>query len=151
LRLTHQELKSRVLETHKPIADQLIEGVGLDAQFLDSQIAETVMTSMMEDDIVVLPIHDSFIVRTGYQQWLEKTMQAAFKLIVGALVSVDAEGSRLVEHFGLTKGEFKQEENKKNNDPSVSLYSLANLDFDSLFKETLMRSYVGYWHQWKNK
>ena len=112
LGLEHKELLEKVLETHKPIADQLTSGVGLSTQFLDSQIAEFVMTSMMEDNILVLPIHDSFRVRLGCKEWLEATMENAFRKVVGGLVSVKADGSRLKEHFGLSKEEFKKEEEK---------------------------------------
>jgi len=151
LGLTHQELKAKVLEEHKLIADQLTSGVGLNTQFLDSQIAELVMTSMMEDHLLVLPIHDSFRVRLGYKKWLETTMKAAFEKIVGGLVSVDADGSRLKEHFGMTKEEFKKEEDKQIKDPSKNIYSAADLSFDALFKRTLMKDYIDGWETWQSK
>ena len=149
--LEHKELMTKVLEAHEPIADQLTSGVGLSTQFLDSQIAELVMTSMMEDNILVLPIHDSFIVRLGYKQWLETTMKTAFREVVGGLVSVKADGSRLKEHFGLPKEEFKKEEAKHSADPSSNIYSTANLDFYALFKRTLMKDYIGGWETWRSK
>ncbi|MDB4428323.1 hypothetical protein N9161_08865 [Porticoccaceae bacterium] len=151
LGITHQELKAKVLEEHKLIADQLTSGVGLNTQFLDSQIAELVMTSMMEDEILALPIHDSFRVRSGYRQWLETTMKAAFEKIVGGLVSVEADGSRLEKHFGMSKEQFKWEDDKQITNPSEDIYSLADLSFDALFKKTLMKSYIGGWETWRSK
>lgn len=135
----------------KYLADQLISGVGLNTQFLDSQIAELVMTSMMEDEILALPIHDSFRVRSGYRQWLETTMKAAFEKIVGGLVSVDAVGSRLEKHFGMSKEQFKREDDKQITDPSEDIYSSADLSFETLFKKTLMKSYIGGWETWRSK
>ena len=151
LGLEHKELMTKVLEAHEPIADQLTSGVGLSTQFLDSQIAELVMTSMMKDKVLVLPIHDSFRVRLGCKEWLEATMENAFREVVGGLVSVKSDGSRLKEHFGLTNEEFKKEEAKHSADPSSNIYSSANLDFDTLFKRTLMRDYAGGWETWRSK
>jgi len=63
LGLTHKELLALVLKTYEPIADQLTAGIGMKATYLDSQIAELVIKTMQTDDIVVLPIQDSFIER----------------------------------------------------------------------------------------
>ena len=55
-----------VYKRREAIAHLFNTGIGLKAQFIDSQIAEEVLLAMMYQDIPVLPIHDSFIVRTGY-------------------------------------------------------------------------------------
>ena len=151
LGLIHEELLALVLKTHTPIADKLTAGIGMKATYLDSQIAELVMRTMQEDGIVVLPIHDSFIVRTGYQRWLEVVMEAAFKAITGGLVSTDADGPRLSKHFGLTKEQFKVEEQKLAKDPAEGIVAGSALDFDTLFKETIMKKYLSYWEQWRTR
>ena len=38
---------------------------------------------MLADDILVLPIHDSFIVRRGMEQALKTTMQNVFEQATG--------------------------------------------------------------------
>lgn len=151
LGLTHNELLALVLKAHAPIADQLTAGIGMQATYLDSQIAELVIKTMQAEEIAVLPIHDSFIVRTGYQRWLEVVMEAAFKAVTGGLVSTDAEGSRLPRHFGLTKGQFSVEEERFAKDPSEGIVVGSALDFQMLFKETVMKKYLGYWELWRMK
>jgi hypothetical protein len=149
LGLTHEELLALVLKIHKPIADQLTSGIGMKATYLDSQIAELVMKTMQADGIVVLPIHDSFIVRTGYQSWLEQVMEAAFRAIPGGLVSTDADGPRLSKHFGMSKDRFKEVEKEHNQDESSGIFNVNDLDFETLFKETIMEKYLSYWEQWR--
>jgi hypothetical protein len=108
LGLTNKELRYLVLKRHAPIADQLTSNIGGDLQFLDSRIAELVINTLREDDIVVLPIHDSFIVRRGYRSWLETVMKAASKAIIDASVPVRDDGARLIKHFGMDKEQYKK-------------------------------------------
>ena len=72
---------------------------------------------MLKDDVVVLTIHDSFIVRTGYESWLEEVMKAASKEILGASVPVESNGPRLPKHFAKDKGQRtkNKEQRTKNN------------------------------------
>jgi len=151
LGLTHEELLALVLKTHAPIADQLTAGIGLYSTYIDSQIAELVMMSMQADGIVVLPIHDSFLVRTGYQKWLEVVMEAAFRAVTGATVATDADGPRLSKHFGMSKDRFKEVEKEHNQDESSGIFNVITLDFDTLFKETIMKKYLSYWEQWDSE
>ena len=151
LGLTHQELLTLVLKTHEPISKKLTAGVGLSTTFLDSQIAELVIMAMQYENIVVLPIHDSFIVRTCYEQWLEIVMKAAFKDLTGADVSTDADGSRLSKHFGMTKDSFKVVEQKHNQDEGSGIISGSGISFNHLVTETLMTRYLSYWELWRSE
>ena len=144
LGLTHHELLALVLKTHAPIADQLTAGIGLYSTYIDSQIAELVMKTMQADGIVVLPIHDSFLVRTGYQQWLKVVMEAAFKDVTGGIVATDADGPRLSKHFALSKEEFISDE-------SNGIVNGSSLDLKSLFQVSVMTRYLSYWQQWDSE
>jgi hypothetical protein len=144
LGLTHHELLALVLKTHAPIADQLTAGIGLYSTYIDSQIAELVMKTMQADGIVVLPIHDSFLVRTGYQQWLKVVMEAAFKDVTGGIVATDADGPRLSKHFALSKEEFISDE-------SNGILNGSSLDLKSLFQVSVMTRYLSYWQQWDSQ
>ena len=151
LGLTHHELLALVLKTHAPIADQLTAGIGLYSTYIDSQIAELVMKTMQADGIVVLPIHDSFLVRTGYQQWLTTVMEAAFKDVTGGIVATDADGPRLSKHFALTKEQFKEAEKEHNQDEGSGIINGSDISFNNLFKKTIMKSYLSYWELWRTK
>lgn len=147
--ISHEELTQKVLETHKPIADSLVAGVGLDTQFIDSQIAELVMHSMMNEDILVLPIHDSFIVRLGFESLLRATMESAFRKLTNVSISMETDSNRLAKHFGLSKDAFKAEEQRHKEDPKSGIVNPSELDFDSLFKESLMVNYIRDWSGWR--
>ena len=58
-------------------------GIGLELQFVDSQIAEQVMLALMRKDIPCLPIHDSFLVPRHQVRELISTMQEAFEAVTG--------------------------------------------------------------------
>ena len=102
-------LKEKVQERHKRIANLFNSGVGLHAQFIDSQIAERVMRKMMDVDILVLPIHDSFIVSAGYEQMISVVKEEAFYEITNGRAGVEADGPRLRRHFGMNNEQFDEE------------------------------------------
>jgi hypothetical protein len=54
----------------------------------DSDIAESVMLAMMERNVLVLPIHDSFIVRSGFALLLQEQMEDAYEERVGAKLDI---------------------------------------------------------------
>lgn len=148
----HQELLNKVLKRHESISDLLSTGIGLETQFIDSQIAEKVMTKMMNDGIVVLPIHDSFIVRAGYEQWVSEMMRESFYEVTGMHGNVDAAGSKLKEHFGMSKEEYKEELERFRNDPSAGIVRGSDLSFDDYIarKKMIMPRYVSSWEQWRH-
>lgn len=55
------EVRSLVEKRHSPIASAFGSGAGLRLQRLDSDIALNVITTMREEGVLVLPVHDSFI------------------------------------------------------------------------------------------
>jgi len=99
--------KNLFKQKHPLIYEQLATGIGLEAQYVDSQIAERVMWTMMEEGIVILPIHDSFCVRLGYRQWLESVMKHTFESLVAAEVGVDSSYSKNDDYFGLKRQEIE--------------------------------------------
>lgn len=107
LGVTHDELHDLVLERHSPIREELIAGIGLKTQFIDGQIAEDIMLTMMYLGILVLPIHDSFIVIDKHQKLLETVMLDSFKKITGHLGSVDVTLPRLPRYFGYSKEDYE--------------------------------------------
>ena len=148
--LSQKQLKDKVLDAHAPIADKLVAGIGLNTQYIDSQIAEDVMHTLMYQGVVVLPIHDSFIIRTGYQLSLENAMQRAFNKLTGANISVDADEPRLPTHFGFSKEEMLAEEQSLKNNPSSFVTNLADSKLSELIQDSIMSSYIQGWEQWRS-
>ncbi|MEZ7812382.1 MAG: hypothetical protein QMB16_01630 [Paracoccaceae bacterium] len=73
-----QDLRQRILDSHKPIQNLFFTGIGNKLQFKDSCIAESVMLQFAGQNQVALPIHDSFIMRVGHSGELEEAMRRAF-------------------------------------------------------------------------
>jgi hypothetical protein len=103
----------------------------------------------MNEDILVLPIHDSFIVRLGFEKLLRATMESAFRTLTNVSISMETDSNRLAKHFGLSKEAFKAEEQRHKNDPSSGIMNPSELDFDLLFKESLMVNYIRDWSGWR--
>ena len=84
LGMSHEELKKAVEEKHPVIAQSFRTDVGLYLQFLDSQIAAGVMVRLMEQRIVALPVHDSFLVQEEFEPELIFAMREEFKAVMQA-------------------------------------------------------------------
>lgn len=83
LSLNLTKIKKILFKMHPLLMDVYRSGIGLNLQFLDSQIAERVMLDLMNQDIPCLPVHDSFIVPRHQTSNLRQAMQTAFKDIMG--------------------------------------------------------------------
>jgi hypothetical protein len=92
-----RSLKDRVLKHHPILEQWLHSGVGLELQFLESQIAERVMLSLIEHNITCLPIHDSFIVAARNKESLTHAMHAAFQHFTGKQAHLKSEPGSLTE------------------------------------------------------
>ena len=146
LGVTKKELSKLLEKEHGPILDSFSTGIGLDAQFTDSVVAEAVIMNMMKDGIVVLPIHDSFIVRAGYRQHLEQVMNAAFSDIAHASVATEATGIKTNNHFNMSMAEVDELAKTVN-----QVVSTPDLSFNSLLKNhnSVMNKYLSSWESWR--
>jgi hypothetical protein len=78
---------SDVIEAYKrrhPIIERYFcSGYGVHLQYVDSRVAEAVMTRMMVQGAAVLPVHDSFIVRHEHRDDLIQLMGTEYLEYVG--------------------------------------------------------------------
>ena len=70
-------IKSR----HSKIADQIATGAGTKLMKLDSKIVEFVIERFLDNNAVVLSVHDSFIVQTKQRDRLETAMKEAWMFV----------------------------------------------------------------------
>ena len=49
----------------------------------------------------------------------------------------------------MSKGRFKEVEKEHNQDESSGIFKVSDLDYKTLFKETIMKKYLSYWAQWR--
>ena len=76
---TWKELRHLILDKHEPIKDSFFCGAGNRLQFRDSQLAEQIMLRFAQQDIPVLPVHDSFIIIRGLYSELVNVMHEEFE------------------------------------------------------------------------
>ncbi|MBU4352915.1 MAG: hypothetical protein KJ939_07605, partial [Nanoarchaeota archaeon] len=70
-------------EHHKPIANYLHQGYGIELQYADSRIAEQILYQMVGKAIPALPVHDSFIVPEEHEETLREVMIESYQKIMG--------------------------------------------------------------------
>ena len=90
LGISSSKLLDLIKKKHAPIAHRFESGYGLTLQYEDSQIAEQVLMDLLNQGIVCLPIHDSFIVQSIERTTLEKAMTKAYKMRFGSAVDIKA-------------------------------------------------------------
>jgi len=66
---------------HSPITKYFHSGIGSKLQAIDASVAENVMRRLRKQEIVSLPIHDSFIVPTNNQSALKEAMEVALEQV----------------------------------------------------------------------
>ena len=91
------EIVEAIEAKHSPIAKYFGTGIGIKLQRMDADIAEQIMLKMMEHGILVLPIHDSFIVEDGRQDRLRQVMAEAYQSAIGKDVGIKADATMFQE------------------------------------------------------
>lgn len=82
----YQNLKSclqRVKSVHGPIAKNLNTGVGLELQNREGRITDLILKTLTREEIPVLPVHDSFIVRERDKDRLIEVMKSSYYRVMG--------------------------------------------------------------------
>ena len=142
-----KKIYKKLEEEHPKIKQYFGSGRGVKLQYKDSQIAEQVMLNLARDNIVCLPVHDSFIVRLSHQIDLHEEMDKAFKDIVGVdskrdkkatVVGSDVHRQESKSLYGDKGHKFYGEEG---NVEGVIIAG-ADINPDELFK--LEKEYKGY-------
>jgi hypothetical protein len=91
LGLDHYGMLALVKEQHGPIFDLIVSGEGQNIQYEDSEIAQDILLELLSDNIVCLPVHDSFIVQHQHADRLVEVMKSAFKRRLGTFGVVEIE------------------------------------------------------------
>jgi hypothetical protein len=76
--LDYDHMMNLLKQTHPLIFDKIREGRGQFIENLDSQIAQDVLLILLRENIICLPIHDSFIVQYQHSDRLVEVMETVF-------------------------------------------------------------------------
>ena len=144
---TEDSFMDKLLTKHPVLKDRLGSSIGLEAQYIDIQIAEAVMIELLKEDIVVLPVHDSFIVPVGYQSALESSMNYHFNQLTGSRSIVEAELVKTDEHFGMSSDELLELQNQEGE--SVGIAN-GTETWEAVIgnQQRIMSKYLASWELW---
>ena len=84
--IPHKDIKKMLkhwLTIHAPIAKYLCSGMGLTLMYKDSNIAEKVIQYFTHRGIMIMCVHDSFIISQSYEQDLKSIMETSYQYIMG--------------------------------------------------------------------
>jgi hypothetical protein len=87
----YNDLIKGIIDHHPIIQKHFFSRAWSWLQKADSEIAEKVMIEMFEKDIVTLPVHDSFVVRIGFEGHLKRSMNTAFQEVIEAMPRMKAD------------------------------------------------------------
>ncbi len=141
LKLTHYQLNKLVNTYHKPIVHHFSTGVGLELMFLDSIIAQRLMTFFQKQNIVILPIHDSFIVPVGFELSLRAQMKHEYKKLMKTMIKVKSSLTKIRDNFEVEVPLEIQPEEQIVGSEQVANLVLSNDD-------GLYESYISGWYSW---
>jgi len=101
--VTWKQIVKTVIKRHPDIEGQFFTGAGLRLQRIDSDLCEAVVLAMIKcsPEIVVLPVHDSFIVHHGYKDELMGMMLGAYCVKYGNIPLPKASEDMVVEITGV--------------------------------------------------
>jgi uncharacterized protein (DUF2461 family) len=101
--VTWKQAVNAIKDRHPDIEDQFFTGAGLRLQRIDSDLCEAVMLAMINrsPEIVILPVHDSFIVHHGYKNELMAMMIGAYCIKYGSIPLPKTSKEMVVEVTGV--------------------------------------------------
>jgi len=79
----------KLQDKHQPIANMLCSDSGINLQYQDSRITDRILKCFARDNVIVLPIHDSYIVAERYSEELREIMYDAWAIEAGLCVCGD--------------------------------------------------------------
>ena len=118
-----KQLLGTLGKNHPEIHGYFYSGFGLSLQYEDSLLAEKIMLRMMERGAVVLPVHDSFIVRNSYEAELKQVMDEVFSEIYNTPPAMKTKKTMLEEKDEGKETEFDE--------------SFVTDDLDELFQKLI--------------
>jgi len=148
LKLTHNQLKEKVYNTHKDISKYFSTGIGLKTMFIDSQIAERIMLHFLDQEVVILPVHDSFIINSEYVNELKETMISQFKEVVGRITKVKIKGPLSSINFIDDPDLLKI---TKRIDKKLPLKGFKDLIINNSYPHSIYETYLSSWYKWSIK
>lgn len=74
-----KETVKLIRQHHAPVARHILTGKGIELQYIDSLIAEQVISTFTSRNIPILSIHDSFIIQRCHEDLLTSIMRDAYR------------------------------------------------------------------------
>ncbi|MBK6507298.1 MAG: hypothetical protein IPG02_16990 [Ignavibacteria bacterium] len=76
-------LLTNLINAHAPISEYMYSGIGLELQRTDSDIANCVLKKFRERGVLVLSVHDSFVIEAARVKELKRVMRSCYLVKFG--------------------------------------------------------------------
>lgn len=97
---------NRFADQHHPIKSYFFSNYGVKLQRIDSIMAEHVINTFTNQGVLVLCVHDSFIVSSYHEEELHELMDEALDKILETLPDVDSGTKARIDTTGMTRNEY---------------------------------------------
>lgn len=142
LKVSHNQLVRLILKYHPPVKEYLRSNIGLRLMNYDSEITKDILLNMFKRDIIVLPIHDSFIVARKYLTVLTKQMEVSYKKVLKQLPKYDISEPKWRIDFYESLDKKLKKTDKLNKE---------NFSIISGKKSSIYYNYLFAWKKWLNQ
>lgn len=96
------------IEKHPFLETGLCSDRGIELMFMDSQVADIIITKFVEQNEPVLSVHDSFIVNADKRNFLEQTMAEAARTVFNNTLPAEQEGQLTLEQTKQVLNQFRK-------------------------------------------
>jgi hypothetical protein len=96
------------IEKHPYLENGFCSDRGIELMFMDSQIADIIITQFLEQNEPVLTVHDSYIVKADNAQLLEQTMAEATATVFNNRLPAEQDGQLTPEQTMHVLNQFRQ-------------------------------------------
>ena len=142
---TAKDLFNQLELKHPKIAKYFATGIGIQLQYKDSKIAEKVILRLARDNIVALPVHDSFIVKMIHINDLKEEMNKAYEEVLTTQAIIDKKESirKILEQQEQQRPLVKDQINYKGLREPITTNQLINITIEGInnYKQYNCREY----------
>ena len=108
-----------IMEKHKAINSVFRTGFGLPMMRMESDVCEGILQEGKRKGILVLPIHDSFVVQERHEGWLEEVMLSIYRSQFGFNPIIKKKESEVLRDEEMTINKISPLKGNPLQDPSI--------------------------------
>jgi len=129
---TVYQIINLIKEFHPNIQEFLYNDSGKNLMFLEREIVFDVLNHFLKKDILVLPVHDSFVIKKKYQKELEEVMLSIFKTKMNVNINIET----ITKNTNILSSNSSNIYSKSYNPISSNSYNLISSNSSNIYSKS---------------